>query len=334
MKKSLIFKNLVAITLVSCATFFASCVKNRNDGAVDFTRLTPIVQIVEGGLAKFSSEALLFDASHTSDTAYFTLNYAATTVAPTDITVTMAYDAAALAAYVAQDTVNRNNPYTKMPDSICKFLQTTQVIKAGQSYSDFVKFIVYPNKVDPSKNYMFPITITSASGVKISTNFGTIYYHLIGNPLAGNYTTYGQRWNYTGSIPWAGPANSLALATAPGVPAAGVPAGGSVTFTKNGSTTTFAPVDGQTVAGVMANVPDPSGGAAYHFVTGNASFSAITEDVGATFKAGYSNIDVFSRAYVAPSPTQKPAFRLVVHYNNTTGGAGNDRIIDESFTHQ
>ncbi|HMC99434.1 MAG TPA: hypothetical protein VKH37_04745, partial [Ferruginibacter sp.] len=94
MKKSLIFGKLVAIVLLSSTLLFTSCVKNRNDGAVDFSQLAPVMQILEGGMVHFSASALLFPASDPVDTAYFHLNYAATTTAPKDITVTLAYDAA------------------------------------------------------------------------------------------------------------------------------------------------------------------------------------------------------------------------------------------------
>lgn len=329
MKKQSSLKKLVAITMACSMFFLASCVKNRNDGAPDFSQLAPIMQLLEGGLTHFSSSALLFPAADISDTAGFHVNYAATTTAPKDIVVTLAYDAAALAAY------NADNPtatYEKFPDSIYSFTQKQVTIKAGQSYSDLVKLVVYPSKIDPSKSYMLPISITDAQGIRISGNFGTIYYHVIGNPLAGAYQDYGMRYNYTGSVPWAGPAAGLGLATAPGVPPAGVPAGYTGTTTYN-FVTTFSPKDAKTVQGTMGNVPDPAGGSAYYFVTGNATFSSITYDFSSTFKSGYSNIDKFVRGYRAPSPTQKPAFRLITHYNNTTGGAGNDRIIDESFTH-
>jgi hypothetical protein len=93
-------------------------------------------------------------------------------------------------------------------------------------------------------------------------------------------------------------------------------------------------VDGQTVTLDMGNVPDPAGGLAQYFVTANLAFSAITYDFSGTFKSGYSNIDKYIRGYVAPSPTQKPAFRLFSKYNNTTAGAGNDRLIDQTFIHQ
>ena len=330
MKKQLLLKQLSAIAITCSMLLLASCVKNRNEGATDFSQLAPIMQIPEGGLTHFSSSALLFPASDLSDTARFHVNYAATTTAPTDIVVTLAYDAAALAAYNA---ANPTATYEKFPDSIYSFTQTRVTVKAGQSYSDLVKLVVYPSKIDPSKSYMLPISITDAQGIRISGNFGTIYYHVIGNPLAGDYQDYGMRYNYTGAVPWSGPAAGLGLATAPGVPPAGVPAGYTATTTYN-FVTTFSPVDAHTVQGTMGNVPDPAGGSAYYFVTGNTNFSSITYDFSNTFKSGYSNIDKFVRGYVPPSPTQKPAFRLITHYNNAAGGAGNDRIIDESFTHK
>jgi len=329
MKRSLIFKNLLAIVLVSSVTFLASCVKNRNDGAVDFSQLAPIVQIPEGGLKNFPQSALLFDASHASDTAYFRANYAATTVAPSDIAVTFAVDDAARVAYNASHT----DQYEKAPDSIYKFLVASTVVKAGQSYSDVVKLTVYPNKINTSKSYMIAITITNASGVNISGNFGTIYYHIIGNPLSGDYQDYGQRVNYTGAVTMAAPAAGLPLATAPGVPSPVFPAGGTISNNYN-FITTFSPVNAATVQGTMGNVPDPAGGSAYYFVTGtDPAFSNITYDFASTWYGGYSNTERFVRGYVAPSPTQKPAFRLITHYNNAAGGAGNDRIIDETFLH-
>jgi len=321
--------------LASSTLLLGSCVKNRNDGAVDFSQLAPIMQILEGGMKNFSGSALLFPATDPVDSAYFHLNYAATTTAPSDITVTLAYDPAALAAYNA---ANPTSTYEAFPDSIWykAGFPKTVTIKAGQTYSDPIAFAIYPSKIDPSKSYMMPISITNASGVAISGNFGTIFYHVIGNPLAGDYDDLGQRFNYTGSVPWSGPPAGLALATAPGVPCSNPPAPftcGTASTTYN-MITTFAPVTAQTVQGSMGNVPDPAGGSAYYFVTGNTGFSSITYDFSSTFNAGYSNIDRFIRGYVAPSPTQKPAFRLITHYNNSTGGSGSDRIVDESFKHR
>lgn len=336
MKKSLIFNKLVAIMLASSTLFLGSCVKNRNDGAVDFSQLAPIMQILEGGMKNFSQSALLFPSTDVVDTAYFHVNYAATTTAPSDISVTLSYDPAALAAYNA---ANPTSTYEAPPDSIWNktLFPKTVVVKAGQNYSDAIKLAVYPNKIDAAHSYMWPITITNASGVNISGNFGTIYYHVIGNPLAGNYQDYGQRFNYTGSVPWGGPPAGLTLATAPGVPCVNPPAPFTCAApsTTYNMITTFSPVTDHTITGTMGNVPDPATGAlAQYFVTGSSNFSTATYDFASTFNAGYSNIDKFMRGYRAPSPTQKAGFRLITHYNNTTGGAGNDRIVDESFTQQ
>lgn len=325
MKKSLIFNKLAAILLASSALLLGSCVKNRNDGAVDFSQLSPIVQIVEGGMTNFSASALLFPGTDASDTAYFRVNYAATTTAPTDISVTLSYDAAALAAYNA---ANPTGQYEVFPDSIWlkSAFPKTIVIKAGQSYSDPVKLTVYPSKINTSKSYMLPITITSASGVNISGNFGTIWYHVIGNPLAGDYSLVGTRYNYSGSVPYSGPTSSTN---------ANIPAG----FISTNNLTplspkTALPVNAATVTMSFSNLGFGSGFEYGYLITGNnAAFTSITLGWNAAFTSANSNIDGFIMSYTAPTPTQKPKFRLVTHYNNALGGAGSDRIIDEDLVH-
>ena len=42
---------------------------------------------------------------------------------------------------------------------------------------------------------MGAITLKDAQGQKISGNFSTLYFHTIGNPLAGNYNWNFNRWN-------------------------------------------------------------------------------------------------------------------------------------------
>lgn len=42
---------------------------------------------------------------------------------------------------------------------------------------------------------MLPITLTDASGITVSGNLSTIYLHVIGNPLAGNFNWDWLRWN-------------------------------------------------------------------------------------------------------------------------------------------
>ena len=181
------YLSFTAICIVVMAAL-SSCIKSR-EGRTDFSDLKPTVLIREAGITQFAKQALTFPGTDEADTIYFRLNYAAKTVAPTDITVTLGYDENALNSY--NSTVPASSQYAKMPDSIYSFTSTSVTIKAGQSFSDPIPFIVYPSKIDPTKNYMFPISILDASGNTISGNFGTIYYHLIGNPIAGAYE---QRW--------------------------------------------------------------------------------------------------------------------------------------------
>lgn len=169
----------------------SSCVKNRS-GETDFSNLKPTVLIPEGGLATFSSEALVFPASDASDTANFHVNYAAVNVAPNDETIGLAIDTAAIATYNASNAIQ----YEALPDSLFSFTSTTVTVKKGDNYTGAIPFVVYPSKVDPTKNYMLPIRVSSVPpGSTISANYGTIYYHLIGNPIAGTYEEYWSRWN-------------------------------------------------------------------------------------------------------------------------------------------
>ena len=169
-----------------------SCVKTRS-GETDFSGLKPVVLIPEGGLNAFSSQALLFNGSDASDTATFHVNYAATNVAASDQTITLAVDPAALQSYNNSNAIK----FQMFPDSIFSFTSTTVSIKKGNNYSDAVPLVVYPDKVDPTQNYMLPISIKVApNGSTISSNFGTIYFHFIGNPIAGTYPTWRwRRWN-------------------------------------------------------------------------------------------------------------------------------------------
>lgn len=169
-----------------------SCVKSRGDETV-FSGLKPIVEIPEGGMANFTNTALTFPGTDSVDTASFRINFAATHVAARDVVVTVGYDANALTTINAGlDSTSR---YTKFPDSTFLFIASKVTVRAGQSYSGLIPFIVYPSKIDPTKSYMFPISILDASGNTISADFGTIYYHVIGNPIAGNYNWDWSRWN-------------------------------------------------------------------------------------------------------------------------------------------
>lgn len=181
----------LATLLIIALTLLNSCVKSR-DGRTDFSSLQPVVLIPEGGLSAFSSQALLFPGTDLADTTYFHVNYAATNVAGSDQKITLAIDQAAIVAY------NAANPtqYVLFPDSIFNFSSKEITIKKGNNYSDLIPLIVFPSKIDPTKNYLLPISVKGVpAGSTVSGNFGTIFYHFIGNPIAGPYTQQWIRYN-------------------------------------------------------------------------------------------------------------------------------------------
>jgi len=210
-------------------------------------------------------------------------------VAPQDITVTYSVDAAAVAKFNTEGAAADPNfkPYEILPASQFSLLVTSDVIKKGEVYApkDVDNIVTHPGLIDPSKFYLIPIKITSSLYPSTSAS-NTIFFYIIGNPLAGIYQDWGIRYNYTGAVGWAGPPAAEGLATGPGgTVTANYPAGGTVQTTYNyldGAT----PVDGQTVNIYFGNVPDPAGGTAEYYITANASFSAITYDFSTTFKLG------------------------------------------------
>ena len=158
---------------------------------------------------------------------------------------------------------------------------------------------------------MLPISITDASGKSLTSNQNTIYFHIIGNPLAGPYNVAGTRYNYTGSIGYAGgpiPAGYGSTATSPS-PKFGAPLSPTV-FTLD-----------------YANL-GPNG---YQYVvTYNPTTSQITVAPNAALAAGVSNFTIFVQTY---NPATK-TIHILSSYNNGANGSGSDRIIDETFTHQ
>jgi hypothetical protein len=192
-------KPLVLLALfITGALFLSSCIKNYTPTETNFSGLQPTLSIVEGGLAQFGSQSLVYPATDVSDTTIFRVDYAAVNVAPTNEVVTLAIDTAAVAAYNAANGLSGSAAFQVMPDSLYSYSTTSVTIAQGQTYSPAIPFVVFPDKIDPSVSYMLPIKITGgANGATISGNYGEIYYHVIGNPYAGTYEEYWSRWNAT-----------------------------------------------------------------------------------------------------------------------------------------
>jgi len=216
MKKILIIASALSIC-------FAGCLKDTPP--TDFGTLKPIIELfyidanqtAHAGLENFAKDAILTAGQTAPIVINFNANIASVDPLPTDLTVTIAIDDAKRVSFNTGSTTQ----YTALPAGTYTFPKTTAVIKAGSRLANFT-ISFDPTKIDPTKNYMLPISITDAQGQAISGNFGTIYYHMIGNPIAGNYT-----WDFTRYNDPAGTQFS------------------TLSFT--GATTTFLPVDPTTI---------------------------------------------------------------------------------------
>jgi hypothetical protein len=318
-------KKILIIIPVFCLVVLSGCLKDKPN--VDFSNLgyvaeittasnNPTVNAPSSGYAYNNAATLLFSDT-VPVTIFFTVNIASDYPPTKDIPVTVAIDPAALAKFDADTVTNASRiQYEIFPDSTFSFPTTTGTVHAGQRLDTF--YITFnPAKVDPSHSYMLPISITSAPGTTISGNLGTIYFHFIGSVLAGAYNVTGTRYNYIGSVAWSGPPAA--------VPSSYV----ATTDLSNYSPKTALPDNPSTVEIPFANV-----GAGYNYILTWDGTPGDPLSVDYTFTSVYSNFTTYVVSFTPPDATHKAAFHIITHYNNALAGAGNDRIIDESFVHQ
>lgn len=145
---------------------------------------------LNSGIQYFSGGALTYPGSDIMDTATYNINLAGSATLSTDINVTVGPDATKLLDNYGSDSIK----YEIMPDSLYHLVASTATIKKG-SRLVVMKIVFYPSKINVTKSYMLPLTIKDASGQVISSNMSTIYFHVIGNPIAGAYIQEWIRYN-------------------------------------------------------------------------------------------------------------------------------------------
>jgi hypothetical protein len=177
--------NIFLIALISLS--LVSCLKDSPNN--DFSKLGVIVEMPYSGKGFFSSDAIT--ALDDTIAMNFTVNIASPNVLSTATTVTVITDASMVADYNAYDPAVH---YEVLPDSAFSFDASPVTIPAGARL-DTLHITFYRNKLDPSKSYMLPLAIKDASGHTISGNMAVHYYHFIGNPIAGSYTSEWIRYN-------------------------------------------------------------------------------------------------------------------------------------------
>jgi hypothetical protein len=168
-------KKLYIILLPLVMYSLSSCLKD--SPAVDFSTVGTIIEILPvngGGLESFSTAELNFSSDEALDSADIVLNIASPSPLKKNLTISMEVNDALRISYNAAN----QDQYDAMPDSVFSFPVSSATIAAGQRL-DTLKVYFYPSKIDTTKNYMLPVSITDAQGETISGNFGSIYFHTI-----------------------------------------------------------------------------------------------------------------------------------------------------------
>ena len=187
--------NKLFALLIATASL-ASCLKkgDMNIDTEDTTANIVTLQFIENGsgstinsgMQYFNGGALNYPGTHVADTATYNVNLAGATTLSGDLNVTIAVDPTKALDNFSSDSLH----YEVLPDSLYHFIETSATIKAGERIAP-LHVIFYPSKTDHAKDYILPVVIKDAGGQTISSNFGVIYFHYIGNPMAGNYTVNG-----------------------------------------------------------------------------------------------------------------------------------------------
>jgi uncharacterized protein DUF1735 len=170
-----------------------SCVKSR-DGFTDLTKVSDFVILTNSGLGSFKGSNILVNTS-SPDTLKktVTVELASAKSNGGPVTVTLGLDNTLIAAYNAANGTN----FQPFPADAFKFVSNAVTIEGGLKHYGTTTVWIFQNKLDPTISYILPVSITDGGGKSLSSNQNTIYYNVIGNPLAGAYKRDFYRWNGT-----------------------------------------------------------------------------------------------------------------------------------------
>jgi len=290
MKKVLIFSIFLALAFTACLkkTPFSDSL-NANGTYATF----PL-----GGIANFGADAITgVDTVTDTVEVYNTSNKPSSSA----ITVALIADFPKVAAYYAIDT---SIQYLSMPTTACKFPASVTIPAGARTAKIPVTF--YLNSLDPTKSYMLPLSIGSATGLSLSGNYNTHYFHVIGNAIAGAYTWHYQRYN-NGVGPSAGPPS-----------------------TNTTSSVVFSPVN-------PTNIEVKTGYPAtqvryeltFNLVNGKPTNFAVAFNA-ADVKTYWSAYTIIS----GPTIVQADPVKGVYEFTYTIFNGSANRFIDDTYTHQ
>ncbi|MCF0059738.1 DUF1735 domain-containing protein [Dyadobacter sp. CY356] len=190
MKRSIIksiFFLAAALSLTSCLDGDEQNIPaDSSQSILELLYIPPGGTTINSGLTYYANAALTYPATDEADTATFVVSLQGSKELSKDLTINLTVNGNAANDNFASDSIK----YVLMPDSLYTFINKTAVIKAGERSAEF-KVIFYPSKIDATKNFALPVTATNDGNIDISSNFGHIYFHAIGNPIGGAYS-----WDY------------------------------------------------------------------------------------------------------------------------------------------
>jgi hypothetical protein len=190
MKKLII--NILPLLTIICS--LSSCLKgdstnidtDKTSSVIEFANTGNIVSGESAAYHRFTSDLGVLNIG---DSATFNVNihYAGAAYAPTDITVNLEVDTAALSSYNATE----GSDYIAPPASVYSF-PSTVVIKSGTLESQIKVTIVRNSDFDFAASYALPLKIASVSTGIIGSNYGTcIYSFSVRNQYDGVYDVTG-----------------------------------------------------------------------------------------------------------------------------------------------
>jgi len=186
-----IIKN--ALPLLAVMVVFTSCLKDhlamdpaQSNNVIEFANTGTNASPAGAVYPRFSSD---LGSLVTGDSATFNVNlsYSGANMAPSDITVTLEVDTAALRIY----NKDQGTKYVAPPETIYHIARTA-VIKKGTQVLQLKAAIINNSDFNFNVNYALPLKIASVSTGEISGNYGTaLFSFAVRNVYDGIYTMSG-----------------------------------------------------------------------------------------------------------------------------------------------
>jgi hypothetical protein len=178
MKKLIIF-----IITLSSLYFLNSCTKEYDAGSSSNNPLVLVLGANWQGSKTLGLSDSILTSTAIKDTLNLSAGYMGNNGIPnaSDIPVIFQKDNTLVAAYNMTKLAN----YVMLPDSCYQFTSLQGTILAGARRVT-LQIIVFPKKMDKSKRYMLPFTLTNAGGETIVSNLKTILFPMRLDTYTGN----------------------------------------------------------------------------------------------------------------------------------------------------